>query len=42
MKFMCCASVAGQDDIEGWISKWEDRLNKDSADVMAAARLLHT
>jgi hypothetical protein len=28
----------GQDDVDSWIAKWEDRLNKDAADVMAAAR----
>eukprot|EP00281_Chroomonas_sp_CCMP1168_P001031 CAMPEP_0206256554 /NCGR_PEP_ID=MMETSP0047_2-20121206/24839_1 /ASSEMBLY_ACC=CAM_ASM_000192 /TAXON_ID=195065 /ORGANISM="Chroomonas mesostigmatica_cf, Strain CCMP1168" /LENGTH=802 /DNA_ID=CAMNT_0053683021 /DNA_START=107 /DNA_END=2515 /DNA_ORIENTATION=+ len=30
----------GHGDIESWIAKWEDRMNKDAADVMAAARAL--
>jgi len=30
----------GHGDIEGWISKWEERMAKDAADVMAAARAL--
>lgn len=28
----------GHGDIESWISKWEERMAKDAADVMAAAR----
>jgi len=30
----------GHGDIEAWISKWEDRMQKDAADVMTAARAL--
>jgi uncharacterized protein (DUF3084 family) len=30
----------GHGDIESWIAKWEDRMAKDAADVMTAARAL--
>mmetsp|Transcript_32992 Transcript_32992/g.78679 ORF Transcript_32992/g.78679 Transcript_32992/m.78679 type:complete len:823 (+) Transcript_32992:113-2581(+) len=30
----------GHGDIESWINKWEERLAKDAADVMSAARAL--
>ena len=30
----------GHGDIESWISKWEERMAKDAADVMTAARAL--